>query len=139
MARPLSMDIRHRVALALEAGETTRSAAKRFGISVATAVRIGQKWRSGRGLQPGRMGGHRPFVLSGETADWIKLRLLEKRDLTIRALRQELVERGVVVTQDTVWRFVRRLGLTFKKNSGGQRAGWAEAGPLSNPLEDPSA
>ena len=58
MAGPLSQDLRHRIAAALSSGESTRSAAKRFGVSVATAVRIGQKLRSGRGLQPGKMGGH---------------------------------------------------------------------------------
>jgi transposase len=50
----------------------------------------------------------------------------------------ELVERGVAVTQDTVWRCVRRLGLSFKKNSAGQGAGWSEAGSVPNPMEDPS-
>jgi transposase len=114
MARPLSQDLRQRIAAALNSGETTRSAAKRFGVSVATAVRIGQKWRSGRGLEPGKMGGHRRPVLCGETAEWIRTRLAEKNDLTMRALAAELAERGVVVTHDTVWRFVRGLGLIPK-------------------------
>lgn len=137
MARPLSQDLRQRIATALHSGETTRSAAKRFGVSVATAVRIGQKWRSGRGLAPGQMGGHRRPVLCGETADWICARLAEKNDLTMRALTAELAERGVVVAHDTVWRFVRRHGLTFKKNAAGQGAGWAEGGAAAHTLEDP--
>ena len=64
--------------------------------------------------QPGKMGGHRRPVLSGETAEWIRSRLKEKQDLTMRALAAELAERGVVVTHDTVWRFVRCQGLSFK-------------------------
>ena len=138
MARPLSLDLRQRVAFALSSGETTRSAAQRFGISVATAVRIGQKWRSGRGVQPGQMGGHRSLVLNGESGDWLRARLEEKGDLTMRALAQELAERGVVVTHDTVWRYVRRQGLSFKKNAGGQGAGWAEGETLPGAVEDPS-
>jgi transposase len=139
MAGPLSQDLRQRIAAALNSGETTRSAAKRFGVSVATAVRIGQKWRSGRGLQPGKMGGHRRPVLNGETADWIRSRLAEKADLTMRALAAELAERGIVVTHDTVWRFVRSQNLSFKKNADGQGAGWAESGAAAQPLENPSA
>ena len=38
---PLSVDLQLRVASALEEGETERATARRFGISVASAVRIG--------------------------------------------------------------------------------------------------
>jgi transposase len=138
MARPLSQDLRQRVAAALAAGETTRATAKRFGVSVATAVRIGQKWRSGRGLQPGKMGGHRRPVLRGDTAEWVRGRLADKGDLTMRALAKELAARGVMVTHDTVWRFVRSQGLTFKKNAGGHGAGWATGGATAAAVENPS-
>lgn len=139
MARPLSLDLRLRVAAALGAGATTREAAKRFGISVASAVRIGQKRRSGRGLGPEKIGGYRPLVLIGETATWIRTRLEEKGDLTMRALTAELAERGVIVTHDTVWRFVRRLGLSFKKNSDGQGTGWSEGGAVPGAVARPPA
>lgn len=112
---PLSMDIRSRVAAALEDGETVRSAAKRFGISVASAVRIGQRQRAGRGQAPGKIGGHRHPVLAGDAGDWLLARLAEKPDLTMRALTVELAGRGVLVAHDTVWRFVRRAGQTVKK------------------------
>ncbi len=138
MARPLSLDLRERIAAALEEGLTTRAAAKRFDVSVATAVRLGQKQRNGQGLHPGKIGGHRPFLLGAETIDWLRERLAEKGDLTIRALTAELADRGTVVTPDTVWRCVRRLGLSFKKNTAGQGAGWGEAGAVPDPLEGPS-
>ncbi len=139
MTRALSLDLRERIAVALAEGGTTRAVAKRFGVSVATAVRIGQKSRSGHGLAPGKMGGHRPLTLTGSHVDWLRNRLLEKGDLTVRALAGELAERGITVTHDTVWRTLRRLGLSFKKNSGGEGAGWSEAGALPGTLESPSA
>ncbi len=111
----LSMDIRIRVAKALEDGETVRAAAKRFGISVASAVRIGQRQRAGRGQVPGKVGGSRRAALAGDSGDWLLARLAEKPDLTIRALTEELAARGVRVAHDTVWRFVRRAGQTIKK------------------------
>lgn len=115
MVAPLSIDLRMRVARALDEGETVRSAAKRFGVSVASAVRIGQRQRAGRGQVPGKIGGHRPRVLVGEVGDWLLARLAEKPDLTMRALRAELAARGVTVAHDTVWRFVRCSGQTVKK------------------------
>jgi transposase len=115
MARPLSIDLRERVAVALEEGETVRAAARRFGVSVASAVRIGQRQRSGRGQAPGKIGGIRRAALSGEAGEWLLARLAEKSDLTMRALTAELATRGVDVAHDTVWRFVRKAGQTVKK------------------------
>lgn len=139
MGRALSLDLRSRIAAALDAGETTRAVAKRFGVSVATAVRLGQRHRSGLGLEAGKVGGHRQPVITGDHLDWLRQRLAEKGDLTIRALVVELKDRKVEVTHDTVWRTIRRLGLSFKKNPGGQGTGWAEAGPVPGALEGPSA
>ena len=115
MVAPLLIDLRMRVATALAEGETVRAAAKRFGVSVASAVRIGQRQRSGRGQVPGQIGGHRHTVLVGDAGDWLLARLTEKPDLTMRALTVELSARGVRVAHDTVWRFVKRAGLTVKK------------------------
>lgn len=115
MVAPLSMDLRMRIASALGDGETVRSAAKRFGVSIASAVRIGQRQRAGRGQVHGKIGGHRPRVLDGEVGDWLLARLVEKPDLTMRALTAELATRGVTVAHDTVWRFVKRAGQTVKK------------------------
>ncbi len=120
MVKPLSIDLRLRVAAALEAGETVRAAAKRFGISVASAVRIGQRQRAGRGQAPGRIGGHRRAVLAGDAGEWLLVRLGEKPDLTMRALTADLAARGVRVAHDTVWRFVKQAGQTVKKNADGQ-------------------
>jgi transposase len=115
MAAPLSMDLRMRVAAALGEGETVRSAAKRFGISVASSVRIGQRQRAGRGQVPDKVGGVRRAALAGGPGEWLLARLAEKPDLTMRALTAELATRGVHVAHDTVWRFVRKAGQTVKK------------------------
>ena len=139
MVRPLSHDLRVRVASALAKGATTRAVAARFGVSISSAVRIGQKQRSGDGLLPGKIGGHRPFILTGEVADWLRARLAEKRDLTMRALTKELALRGFVAAHDTVWRFVRREGLSFKKNRVRKRAGQAKDRAIPAALAKASA
>ena len=139
MVLPLSVDLKVRIAAALQDGETVRGAAKRFGVSVASAVRIGQRQRSGRGQKPGKIGGHRRPILVGEAGDWLLARLAEKLDLTMRALTAELAERGVTVVHDTVWRFVRRAGQTVKKNFDGQRTDAPESGAVPGQVAHPSA
>ena len=124
MARPLSLDLRSRVAAALTDGSTVRAAAARFDISVASAVRIGQLARAGQGLEAKKRNGQRPLMLLS-AADAVTSRLASKADWTVRALAADLRAAGIAVSHDTVWRFLRRQGLSFKKNSAGQRDGSA--------------
>ena len=115
MGRALSLDLRTRIAAAVARGEPVRAVAARFQVSASSAVRLGQKLRSGADLAPAKRGGPRPSPITAAVADWLRRRLSEKPDLTMRALAAELRERGTPVTHDTVWRFVRRDGLTVKK------------------------
>ncbi|MBY3219505.1 helix-turn-helix domain-containing protein, partial [Rhizobium laguerreae] len=46
MTRPISNDLRERVVAAIEAGESCRSVAARFGIAVSSAVKWSQRYRS---------------------------------------------------------------------------------------------
>ncbi len=139
MARPLSLDLRTRIAAALSDGMTVRAAAERFGISAATAVRIGQLARSGKGLMPAKIGGYVKPTLRGAAAVAVRQRLSIKSDWTVRALSADLKTAGIHVSHDTVWRFLRGEGQTFKKNTAGERARQAEGGPVPDTLEDPSA
>jgi len=124
MARPLSLDLRSRVAAALAEGATVRAAAARFEVSVASAVRIGQLARAGQGLEAKQRSGQRPLMLLS-SADAVTTRLASKADWTVRALAADLRAAGIGVSHDTVWRFMRRQGLSFKKNVAGKRDGSA--------------
>ena len=115
MPKALSLDLRTRIAAAVARGEPVRSVAARFQVSASSAVRLGQRLRSGVGLEPAKRGGPPPARITAAVAAWLRARLAEKPDLTMRALAAELRERGTPVTHDTVWRFVRRAGLTTKK------------------------
>ncbi len=123
MPSSLSLDLRRRIAAAVVAGETVRAAAARFGVSPSTAVRLGQRARAGQDLAARPRGGSPARLVTGAIADWIRARLTEKPDVTVRALAAELGACGTAMTHDTVWRFIRQEGLTFKKNSGGSRTG----------------
>ena len=122
MARPYSLDLRQRVVAQVARGMTRQAVADLNGIVSSTVT----KW-CGRERQSGTpaakpMGGHRPCKLQDER-DWLLARLAEKPDLTLHALLGELRERGVVVVCDTLWRFLKREEITFKKNLVRRRAG----------------
>jgi transposase len=69
----------------------------------------------------------------------ITARLAAKSDWTVRALAADLRAAGIPVSHDTVWRFLRRQGLSFKKNAAGQRDGTAGLGAPANTLAAASA
>ncbi len=116
MARPYSLDLRERVVAALNSDQTCRQVAQAFGISVSSAVKWSQRKRMTGSPAAAKMGGHRPYLLEGER-DWLLSRIAEKSDLTLHTLLFELKERGTKVCCDTLWRFLRREGVSFKKNA----------------------
>jgi transposase len=126
MARTLSTDLRARVVAAVDGGLSRRAAADRFGIGVATAIRWVRTFRStgvmsaapkGGDLRSHRIEAHRDAILSA---------IANKVDITIVELVDFLArEHGLRVARSTVWRFLNRHGMTFKKNGARQRAGQA--------------
>jgi transposase len=122
MARAYSLDLRERVVWCVAGGQSCRAVAERFGVSVASVVKWSQRARATGSAAAKPMGGRRPYLLEGER-DRLLARLAEKPDLTLQALLGELGERGVVVSCDTLWRFLRREGISFKKNRVRSRAG----------------
>ena len=116
MTRPLSNDLRERVVAAIEGGESCRSAAARFGVAVSSAVKWSQRYRTTGSVAPAKMGGYRKRVLEPYRA-FIVERIRQIPHLSLHALKAELAERGMKVSHNTVWLFLRREGLRFKKNT----------------------
>lgn len=126
MGRTLSQDLRSRVIAAVDGGMSRNAAAVRFGISIATAVRWVHVWRTtgvaiacpkGGDTRSHRIEAFRDVILAAIDAE-LDVTLTELADM----LRQE---HGVSFARSTLWRFLDRQGLTFKKNRARQRAGSA--------------
>jgi transposase len=115
MTRPLSNDLRERVVSAALAGESCRSVAVRFGVAVSSVVKWLRRHRETGSVTPAKMGGHRKRVLAPHRA-FIVERLEQTPHLTLHGLQAELAARGVQVSHNAVWMFLRREGLRFKKN-----------------------
>lgn len=116
MVRPLSNDLRKRVVAAVAKGESCRSVAVRFGVAVSSVVKWSQRYRATGSVKPGKMGGHRKRVLEPH-GDFIKERIRQTPHLTLHGLKDELAARGIHVSHNAVWLFMRREGLRFKKNT----------------------
>jgi len=116
MTRPLSNDLRARVVAAVASGGSCRSVATRFGVAVSSVVKWSQRYRATGSLTPGKMGGHRKPVLEPHRA-FIVERIERTPHLTLHGLKDELAARGVDVSHNAVWLFLRREGLRFKKNA----------------------
>jgi putative transposase len=114
MARPHSNDLRERVVAAVTGGESCRSAADRFGVAVSSVVKWSQRYRATGSVAPGKMGGHRKPLLDPHRT-FIMERIEHTPHLTLHRLKDELAARGIRVSHNAVWLFLRREGLRFKK------------------------
>jgi transposase len=125
MARPYSLDLRERVVAQVAGGMSCHEVAELNDIVPSTVVKWTQRLRETGSPAAKPMGGKRPYLLEDQR-EWLLVRIREKPDLTLHALLEELAQRrGVVVSCDTLWRFLKREGISFKKNAARQRAGSA--------------
>lgn len=122
MARPYSMDLRERAIARLEAGERVRAVAAALSVAPSSVVKWRQRRRATGSVAPGKMGGHVPRKIRGDDEAWLIDRIAAA-PFTLRGLVAELAGRGLEVDYRTVWSFVHRARLSFKKNARGQRAG----------------
>jgi len=124
MARAYSQDLRDRVIDAVLVGLSARQAATRFGVGIATAIvwvrrarETGERTARPQG-QPRRskLDAHRAFLLG----------LIEaKDDISLVEMQERLAaERGIRASVGTIWTFLDRAGLTFKKSP---RMRWSRA------------
>jgi len=123
MTRPLSNDLRERVIGVVAGGLSRRAAAERFGIAVATAVRWVRSWRESESAAPRRLGGDRRSHRIEAHAEELLALVAKTPDITLQELAEHLRKaHGLRVVESTVWRFLDRHGMTFKKNRARQRA-----------------
>jgi transposase len=122
MAKPYSMDLRERAMARLAAGESSNSAAA-LSIAVSSVIKWAARARRLGSVAPGRMGGHRPFAISGEHRLFVLRQIEETPHVTLQALSEALAARGLNVHPATVGRLLARERKSFKKNRSARRTG----------------
>lgn len=135
MVRPLSMDLRKRAVARIAAGESVRTVALALSVAPSSVVKWTQRLRATGSVAPGKIGGHVPPKIAGAHRAWLVARTAAA--FTLRGLVAELAERGLRVDYRTVWTFIRREGLSFKKNRVGERAKPSRRRPQAQAVEDP--
>jgi transposase len=129
MGKPHPVELRQRVVEHVAEGNTHRSTAERFKVSVKFVndmVKLKAATGGVAAKPQGNGGGH--GKLAG-LKDWVAHRIGEKRDLTAAALAAEIATtHGVMVRRGSVWSLLRDLGLTHKKRPARRRAEAARGG-----------
>jgi transposase len=115
MGKPLSMDLRERVVAAIEGGMSTRQAAERFSVGIATSGAWARRKRATGDVAPAKQGKPKGSVLDPH-ADFILGLIDETPDITLDEIVDKLAaERGLKVVRTAVWKLLNRRGLTHKK------------------------
>ena len=119
MTRPYSLDLRRRIVASREQGVSCREVGRIFGISASCAAKLAARERQTGSLEPGTLG--RPAG-SGKLEpyrDFLMETVKAKPDMTMPELAARLEQaHGVVAHPASLSRFLRKAGLTYKKNSG---------------------
>lgn len=122
MGRPLDVDLRRRAVAAVEAGLSTGEAAKRFSVSKAAVGAWVRLKRATGDIRPKPQGSgvgsvldpHEAFILGLVEAD---------KDITLVEIADRLdEEHDLRVVPSTIWYWLDRRAITFKKNRARQRA-----------------
>jgi len=116
MPKSLSIDLRSRVIAAISDGASCREAARRFGVSAASAIRWRSLAKTKGDARPKPQGGdQRSSRTEAHSAAILKL-YQDKPDITLAEIRASLSENGVHVGHASLWRFFVRHDITLKKS-----------------------
>lgn len=115
MGHCLSGDLRIRVVSEVERGSSCRSAAARFGVSAASAIRWVQAFRKTGSPEAKPQGGDRRSKWIEAHRVFIMETVADRKDITLTELQDLLARRGARFGIGTLWRFFDRHSITVKK------------------------
>src|SRR5271165_320158 len=114
----LSDDLRERVVGAVvEGGMSRNAAAKRFGVSIASAVRWVARFKAKGEISPAPTGGDRRSGRIEAHRDYLFGLIRRRPDMTLLEIQERLIANcGERFSSSVLWRFFDRHELTFKKS-----------------------
>jgi len=120
----LSNDIRKRVVEAVvEGGLSRNAAAKRFEVSIASAVRWVKRYEATGKISPAPTGGDRRSGRIEAQRDYLLALIRRMPDITLLEIRERLVANcGECFAVSVLWRFFDRHKITFKKRPRMQKS-----------------
>ena len=114
----LSDDLRARVIGAvLDGGMSRNAAAKRFGVSIASAVRWVARFQTKGEISPAPTGGDRRSGRIEAHRDYLLGLIRRQPDVTLVEIQNRLIANcGERFSSSVLWRFFDRHEITFKKS-----------------------
>jgi transposase len=111
-----SEDLRRCIVKAYEESKaSSRKLAHRFEVGKSFVNKLIQQYQETGSVSAKPHGGGEKPQLNVEDLDWLKAKVIEKNDSTLKELCQALESRGIKVSQSTVCRALQKIGLTRKK------------------------
>ena len=144
MTKSISDDLRFRVIVAVDAGLSRRAAAERFGVGTASAIRWVREWRETGSARAKPQGGDRRSQRIEAYRTAILMAVEDQVDITLVEIAAMLrTEHGAIFAASTIWRFLDRHAMTFKKTAHAneqerhdvamRRQAWFDAQPDLDP------
>src|SRR5271169_5270489 len=114
----LSDDLRKRVVeTVVEGGVSRNAAAKRFEVSIASAVRWVKRYETTGEIWPAPSGGDRRSRRIEAHRDYLLGLIRRRPEITLLEIREQLIANsGERFAVSVLWRFFDRHEITFKKN-----------------------
>jgi len=106
--------LRQRVVDAVLEDASCVAAPDRFGVSHSSPIKWTRRYRQRGSIAADKMGGHWPYILEPHRAFSLQ-QIKQTPHLTLALLQDLLADHGIHVSHDTVWRFLEREDLSFKK------------------------
>jgi transposase len=123
MGKAHSVDLRERVYGDVASGKSRRAAARRFGVSASTGVRLAQRMAKTGSLEPARQGRPRGTGKLSEYQDQLIGWVEAEPDMSMPELAALLEAKcGVIVHPASLSRALLAAGYTVKKNAAGGRS-----------------
>jgi len=117
MVKALSIDLRERILRMILSGSSCRAAARHFGVGESTAIRLRRRYVEFGTIEPKR-GGRSGSGKLDRIRDHVLALIASKPDLTLQELSLQILEQtGVKVSYVSVWLFLSREKLSYKKNT----------------------
>ncbi len=119
--KALSLDLRQRIADALDTGQSQADVAQRFAVSLSSIERLARKKRHGHSLEPGKSPGKKPLVEQERQYAFEQL-AASRTDWTLQTLADAWQQQGgKSLSLATVSRTLHRLGFSYKKSAASPR------------------
>lgn len=121
MVQALSLDIRKRMAKAVNGGSSRNAVAKRFDVAPSTVIKLMTHIKLTGSPSPKKIGGHRKPKLAAHDVTVREL-VQSMPDATLDEFVVELAKLGIATSRSGVDRYFGVIGWSFKKNAARSRA-----------------